>query len=70
MYTAENKKLALIRIFQILYEHSDYDHPLTHAEIANVLDIEYGIRIERKAIGRDISLLKEAGFEVITTKHP
>ncbi len=69
MYTAENKKLALIRIFQILYEHSDYDHPLTHASIAGILDLEYGIRIERKAIGRDISLLKEAGFEVITTKQ-
>ena len=39
----EPKKLALIRILQILHEHSDYDHPLTHEDIIKRLDIDYGI---------------------------
>lgn len=60
----EPKKLALIRIWQILKEYSDYDHPLTQEDIAEKLYSEYGIDIERKAIGRNLSLLKEAGVDV------
>mgnify|MGYP000713069462 CR=1 FL=1 len=54
----EPKKLALIRIWQILKEYSDYDHPLTQDDIAAHLENDYGIIIERKAISRNISLLK------------
>lgn len=60
----EPKKLALIRIWQILKEHSDYDHPLTQDDIAAHLENDYGIIIERKAISRNISLLKEADIEI------
>ena len=60
----EPKKLALLRIWQILKEYSDYDHPLTQADIAEKLENEYGIVVERKAIGRNLSLLKEAGIEI------
>ena len=62
----EPKKLALLRILQILEKYSDYDHPLTHEEISRYLVRDYGIEIERKAIGRNIALLKEAGFEIET----
>ena len=64
MESFEPKKLALIRIWQILEEHSDQDHPLTQEDIAAKLEREYGIVIERKAIGRNISLLKEAGIDI------
>ncbi|MBQ1524848.1 MAG: WYL domain-containing protein, partial [Firmicutes bacterium] len=42
----------------------DFDHPLTQEEIAGRLENDYGIVIERKAIGRNLSLLKEAGFDI------
>lgn len=64
MESFEPKKLALIRIWQILNEYSDIDHPLTQEDIAELLENEYGIVIERKAISRNISLLKEAGVEI------
>lgn len=64
MDALEPKKLALIRILQILKKHSDYDHPLTQEDIAFFLEHDYGIVIERKAISRNISLLKEAGYEI------
>ena len=60
----EPKKLALIRIWQILHQYSDYDHPLTQDDIAEYLEKEYGIVIERKAISRNISLLKEADVDI------
>lgn len=64
MESFEPKKLALIRIWQILKEYSDYDHPLTQDDIARHLENEYGIVIERKAISRNLSLLEEAGVEI------
>ena len=64
MESFEPKKLALIRIWQILKEYSDYDHPLTQDDIAQHLENDYGIVIERKAISRNISLLKEAGIDI------
>ena len=64
MESMEPKKLALIRILQIFRKYSDYNHPLKQEDISRYLDSDYGIVIERKAISRNISLLKEAGFEI------
>ena len=68
MESFEPKKLALIRILQILEKHSDSEHPIKHDKIVELLENEYGLVVERKAIGRNISLLNEAGFEIETTK--
>lgn len=64
MDALEPKKLALIRILQILKTHSDFNHPLTQEDISHYLENDYGIFIERKAISRNISLLREAGYEI------
>ena len=64
MESMEPKKLALIRIWQILREYSDHKHPMNQEDIARHLENDYGIVIERKAISRNISLLKEAGVEI------
>jgi predicted DNA-binding transcriptional regulator YafY len=62
--SAEPKKLALLRIWQILRQHSDYDHPLKQEDIINYLDKEYGIQMERKAVGKNIADLRDAGIEI------
>ena len=69
MESLEPKKLALIRIWQIFKDYSDYDHPLTQEDIAVKLENEYGIVIERKAISRNISLLKEAGVDIESRRN-
>ena len=66
MESLEPKKLALLRILEILKKHTDAEHPLTHAEILEILESEYGLSIERKAVGRNISLLCEAGYDIET----
>ena len=68
MDNLEPKKLALLRIWQIFHKHSDYDHPLTQDDIAEHLESDYGIVIERKAIGRNVSLLKEAGVDIVSRR--
>ena len=60
----EPKKLALLRIWQILQKHSDYNHPLTQEDIISYLYLEYGITMERKAVGKNIADLREAGIEI------
>ena len=60
----EPKKLALLRILEILEKESDCDHPLTQEDILVRLETDYGIAIERKAVGRNLSLLKEAGYDI------
>lgn len=64
MESFEPKKLALIRIWQILKDYSDYDHPLTQEDIAKHLERDYRIILERKAISRNLSLLKESGIDI------
>lgn len=60
----EPKKLAILRIWQILQRHSDYDHPLKQEDIINYLDKEYGIQMERKAVGKNIADLRDAGIDI------
>ena len=69
MDSFESKKLALIRIWQILEYYSDEQHPLTQEDIAQHLDADYGCVIERKAISRNISLLKEAGLDIVSGRR-
>ena len=68
MDSFEPKKAALIRILQVLQWHTDIDHPLKHEEIVAILKKEYGLVVERKAVGRNISILNEVGYEIMTTK--
>ena len=60
----EPKKLALLRIYQILLKHSDYDHPLKQEDIIKHLYDDYGIEIERKAVGKNIADLRDAGIDI------
>ena len=62
--SAEPKKLALLRIWQILQKHSDYDHPMTQEDIIKYLESDYGIEMERKAVGKNIADLRDAGIDI------
>ncbi len=56
----ESKKLVLLRVLHILEYYSDSEHPLTQDDIVKYLEQDYGIVVERKAVGRQLLLLKEA----------
>ena len=57
---AESKKLALLRILHILQKYSDEAHPLIQEDILKYLKKDYGIEVERKVVGRQLALLREA----------
>lgn len=59
-----NTKLKLLKILEILQE-TDEEHPLTASEIKEKLKL-YGLDVERKAICRDINILKDdAGYDIL-----
>lgn len=62
-----NKKLALLYLLQIVQKESDPDHPLTQQDLIDKLYRDYGILLERKAVSRNLSLLREAGYEIEST---
>lgn len=60
------KKALPLCILQILKDYSDPDHPLTYKDILRKLQQEYGIEAARKAVGQNISLLCEMGYDIST----
>lgn len=57
----EPKKMAPFHIWQILKKYSDAQHPLTQEQIGKHLEEDYGIVLERKAIGSAVRALDYAG---------
>ena len=67
MESGDSKKLALLYILEILKNDSDIEHPLRQDKIAELLEKRYMITLERKAIGRNLSLLLGAGYDIVQT---
>ena len=68
MDSLEPKKLALLRIAEILHKRTDVDHPLTQAQIIDILSRDYGIDIKRKAVSENVSCLRQIGMEIEQTR--
>lgn len=65
----ESKKAAIIRMLQIYLKHGSKTSPLRQTDFVRYLKEEYDIEIERKAVGRNIILLKEMGFDIRNAKQ-
>ena len=62
------KKLLIVNILNILRKYSDVNHRLSQKEIADLLQSDYGVTAERKAIRRNILGLMECGYEIEYTE--
>ncbi len=62
----EDKKLALLRVLQILEKYSDEAHPLTHEDIASYLYKDFDIEADRKFVAKQLTLLHEA-YDVLNS---
>ncbi len=59
----DNKK-RLMLMKEVLEKYSDEEHPLTTVQIMEILDNEYGMKIHRTTVGKDINDLEEMGVDV------
>ncbi|MBR6405888.1 MAG: WYL domain-containing protein [Lachnospiraceae bacterium] len=60
MPKSEKQKLKIFYIAKYFYERTDENTPATIADIEDYLLTEWGIEAERRSIGRDIALLRNA----------
>lgn len=66
MYNTGSKKILIIYVYEILKRYSDFNHKLSQSEIAALVEEIYGLKCDRKSIGRNISALINAGIDIET----
>ncbi|MDO4543826.1 MAG: WYL domain-containing protein [Clostridia bacterium] len=66
MAEAKGKKALSLCILRVLERHASSEQPLTTRQIIALLEADYGMVAERKAVGRNLLLLAEMGFELST----
>ena len=64
MYAYQSKKITIIAILEVLNKHSDVEHKLSAQEIIDLLWKEYEIKIDRKAVKRNLMDLVGFGYPV------
>ena len=64
MYTAQPKNMLVMNILEILKKHSDAEHPLNQKEIIDLLQREYQMTVDRKAIKRNLMNLRDFGYNL------
>ena len=58
------KKMLIVNILDILKRYSDEDHRLSQKDILKILDDEYSMRADRKAVKRNLMNLIEFGYDI------
>lgn len=64
MYTKQAKKMLIINILDILKRYTDEDHRLSQREILDILDREYDMKADRKAVKRNLMNLIDFGYHI------
>lgn len=64
MYGTGTKKMLNMLILNILKDYSDDEHRLQQQDIIDLLDTNYGISCERRAIKNNIVSLQEMGYDI------
>ncbi|MBQ2828089.1 MAG: WYL domain-containing protein [Clostridia bacterium] len=64
MGVLQPKKLIIMNILDILKKYTDEDHRLSQKEIAEILETEYEMKVDRKAVKRNLMNLIEFGYEI------
>lgn len=66
MGSMQPKKMLIVNILEILKKHSNENHPLTQKQIGDLLEKDYGMIVDRKAIKRNLANLMESDYPVRT----
>ena len=58
------QKIKLLKLYEILRQHTDEDRPLSTNQLCSMLEAE-GITCDRRTLAEDIDILNANGFEVL-----
>lgn len=68
MKNSQPKKQIILKILEILKDHSDEAHTLSQKDIADLLLSEYGIAADRKTVHRNLVELVRLGYDIEYTE--
>lgn len=64
MYAMQPKKMLVMNLLEILRKYTDFYHRLNQKALMEKLDSDYGMKVERKAIKRNLMNLVDAGYAI------
>ena len=64
MAAVNPQKIKLLKLYEILRQHTDEDRPLSTNQLCSMLEAE-GITCDRRTLAEDIDILNANGFEVL-----
>ena len=64
MFGTGSKKMLIIMILKILEKYSDERRPLTQKKILELLQLEYGMKCDRRSVKANLMSLKELGYDI------
>lgn len=64
MTDMQPKKMIILDILQIIQKHSDKEHRLSQRDIQDLLETEYGMKVDRKTISRNIIKLVQCNYPI------
>lgn len=66
MPKSDDQKAKILYILEYLHRRSDREHPVTAAELVQMLENRHGIRCDRKTVISDVHTLQDAGADIIS----
>lgn len=66
MPKSDNQKLKIFYILDYLQRNSHREHPVSTAELINMLGNQHGIQCDRKTIYSDIAALQDYGIDIVS----
>ena len=60
------RKVKLLKLLELLRQHTDEEHPMTNHQVCLALE-GMGIPCDRRIISQDVTALNELGYEIMTT---
>ncbi|MBO1678762.1 helix-turn-helix transcriptional regulator [Bittarella massiliensis (ex Durand et al. 2017)] len=63
-YTVQPKKALIVDLLAVLQKYTDESHRLSQREIADILEREYQMKVDRRAIKRNLVNLMDSGYEI------
>lgn len=66
--TNESKSMAPLLVYFILRDYSDCDYHLRQQDIIDLLELRYGVTLERKALGRIIHALEDMNIDIYSDR--
>ena len=68
MGTVNPQKIKLLKLYEILRQHTDEDRPLSTNQLCAMLEAE-GITCDRRTLADYIDILNDNGFEMLRRRN-